>query len=181
VPGGSYRTQTQGGWGSSPSGDNPGAFLAANFNQVFSAGYVQVGAGECEEDDGEDECGYRLKFTSAAAVERFLPQGGKAGKLKSSGTNVTTSRAGVFAGQVLALQISVSFSDAGVTRFGLGALTVQSGKMAGKTVAEVLAVANSVLGGGSLPSGISISDLNAIVDKINNNFVDGTSDNGYLR
>jgi hypothetical protein len=53
--------------------------------------------------------------------------------------------------------------------------------MAGKTVQQVLTAANTALGGGSLPSGVSISDLNSVVDAINNNFDNGTSNNGYLR
>jgi hypothetical protein len=167
--GGAYRTQTQGGWGTSPSGDNPGALLESKFAQVFTSGYVQVGGT------------FTLKFTSAANVRAFLPAGGKAKKLTASDTNPTTSKAGVFAGQVLALQISVSFSNAGVTRYGLASLKVQSGKLAGYTVAQVLALANSVLGGGALPSGLTLTELNDIVDKINNNFVDGTTDLGYLR
>jgi hypothetical protein len=167
--GGSYRTQTQGGWGSNPSGDNPGALLAANFTTVFSAGYVQVGGT------------HTLRFTGAAKVAKFLPAGGKAGKLTSSAVDPTKSKGGVFAGQVLALQISVAFSNAGVTRWGLASLQVQSGKLAGYTVAQVLALANSVLGGGALPSGLSLSDLNEVVDRINNNFVDGTTDLGYLQ
>ena len=50
--------------------------------------------------------------------------------------------------------------------------------MAGQTIAQVLAVANSVIGGGVLPAGITISDLNSIVDGLNNNFDNGTSNDG---
>jgi hypothetical protein len=101
-----------------------------------------------------------------------------------SATNPTSrTTAGVFAGQVLALQISVAFSNAGVTRSGLADLKLQSGPLAGKTVGEVLALANQVIGGNTaaLPSGLTVSDLNAIVSQINENFVDGTTDNGFLK
>jgi uncharacterized repeat protein (TIGR01451 family) len=161
-----FRTQTQGGWGSSPSGNNPGAFLAQHFNSVFGASGVTIG-------------GYKkLTFTSSTAVRNFLPQGGSPNKLTSTGTNVTSSSAGVFAGQVLALQISVAMSEAGKTTEGLADLEVKSGPLAGKTVGEVLELANKALGGKSV--GISITTLNSVVDSINQNFVDGVVNKGYL-
>jgi fructose-1-phosphate kinase PfkB-like protein len=52
--------------------------------------------------------------------------------------------------------------------------------LAGQTVTQVLAKANSVLGGGSLPSGMTISSLNDLVDLINNNFDNGTANGGVL-
>jgi hypothetical protein len=164
-----YSTFTQGGWGTDPSGQNPGWLLATNFKKVFPAGYVTIGGGKT------------LKFTSSDAIRVFLPQGSTAGVLKASATNPTGSAAGVFAGQVLALQLNVSFSNAGVTKAGLANLKIVSGNLAGYTVAQVLSLANNVLGGntGALPAGMSISALNDVVDAINNNYVDG-GNNGYL-
>jgi hypothetical protein len=166
-PVGSFRTQTQGGWGAKPSGNNPGALLANNFGRVYPGG-VQIGGTRW------------LRFTSAAAVQNFLPQGGTAAALTASATN-PVGKLNVLAGQVLALELSVDFSNTGVTRVGLGALRVKSGKLAGYTVSQVLALANSVLGGGAVPAGLSISDINGVVDAINNNFDDGTVDRGYLQ
>jgi hypothetical protein len=165
-----FRTQTQGGWGAPPNGNNPGALLAANFATVFPAGITIGGA-------------KTLKFTSASAVEAFLPAGGKAGFLTASAVNPTRSSAGVFAGQVLALTISVAMSNAGVITSGLEDLYIAPGQtMAGYTVAEVLAMANQALGGNlsGLPSGVTISTLNDVVSKINENYVGGTEDHGFL-
>jgi hypothetical protein len=67
-----------------------------------------------------------------------------------------------------------------MTRSGLGALKVKTGKLAGYTVTQVLALGNSVLGGGALPAGVSLSDLNGVLNSINNNFDSGTVDHGYL-
>ena len=54
---------------------------------------------------------------------------------------------------------------------GLGALTLNSGPANGKTVNQVLADANKALGCGTLPSYVtSISQLNNVVDSINNMF-----------
>mgnify|MGYP003348372583 CR=1 FL=1 len=51
---------------------------------------------------------------------------------------------------------------------------------AGYTVQQVLDLANGVLGGSTaLPSTLTISDLNAIVDSINKNYDNGTTNSGY--
>ena len=166
-----YTTYTQGGWGANPSGNNPGMLLSSKFSTVYGSGYVQIGGTRT------------ARFTSAAAVAAFLPQGGTANVFSASIVNPTSSPAGVFAGQVLALRLSVDFSNAGVTRSGLGSLRVRSGKLAGYRVSQVIALANTVIGGttSALPSGVSLSDLNGIVDAINNNFDNGTSNLGFLQ
>jgi uncharacterized repeat protein (TIGR01451 family) len=164
---GGFTTYTQGGWGAPANGNNPGALLKANFAAVYPSG-VTIGGTRT------------LKFTTSAAIEAFLPAGGKAAVLTASATNPTSSSAGVFAGQVLALRLSVDFSVKGLTKTGLSSMRVASGLLAGQTVQQVLALANAVLGGGALPSGMTISQLNDIVDKINNNFDGGTANGGYL-
>ena len=83
-------------------------------------------------------------------------------------------------GQVLALQLNVDFSNKGLLPTGLANLKVVSGPMAGQTVQQVLTTANNVLGGAAPPSGMTISDVNNVVDAINNNFDDGSSNHGYL-
>jgi hypothetical protein len=171
VPTGPFTTYTQGGWGASPNGHNPGAVLQANFATVYPGGSVAIGGG------------YKLTFTAASKIAAFLPQGGTPNRLTASATDPTGSAAGVLAGQVLALRLSVDFSTRGITTGGLAGLTVKSGVMAGYSVAQVLSTANAVLGGSlaALPSGVSIADLNGVLDSINNNFDNGTTNNGYLR
>jgi hypothetical protein len=166
-----YTTYTQGGWGAKPNGNNPGTLLQSHFASVYPTG-ESIGAN------------YKLTFTSAPAVQGFLPQGGTAGVLASSpAANPTTSLAGVFAGQVLALNLSVDFSNAGWTKKGLAALKVVTGKLAGYSVQQVLDLAQKVLGGttSALPSGVSLTDLNSVVDSINNNYDNGTVNKGYLQ
>ena len=85
-----------------------------------------------------------------------------------------------FAGDVLALQLNVDFSRNSVTRWGLGELRVVSGPLAGKTVNEILALANRVLGGDPLPAGLTLNDLDTVLEKINSNFESGAKDKGYL-
>jgi len=164
---GPYTTYTQGGWGAVPHGNNPGYVLTKNFSAVYPSGVAVGGM-------------YKLTFTSAAAVINFLPMGTTAGRLTSNATNPTKSIGGVLAGQVLALQLSVDFSNRGITRPGLALLHIATGKAATATVGDALACANAVLGGGPLPYGFSLSDIVSILDSINNNFDNGTTNHGYL-
>ena len=166
-----YKTYTQGGWGSDPNGNNPGSLLKYKFSYVYSGGYVKIGTS------------YKyLKFTSAYAIQNFLPAGGTPNKLTGYATNPTSSPAGVFAGQVLALKLNVDFSNKGIITSGLGNLKLASGPLQGKTVNQVLTLAMNVLGGdlSGLPAGLTISGLNDIVTKINENFDNGTVNNGFL-
>jgi hypothetical protein len=176
IPPGIYRTQTQGGWSAVCHGDNPGCIRDDNFDGAFPAGLT---VGET----------FTIHLTTSAAVPDFLPEGGTPSVLTANHTDPVSTEAGVFGGQVVALAISLGFSDYGVPTFGdLGSLVVPVGvhtpwgPFAGYTVREIFDLANVVLGGDStvLPDGISISDLNDVVDAINNDFIDGEQSNGYL-
>ena len=155
-------TVTQGGWGAAPHGNNPGMLLLQNFSKVYPGGSVVIGGTN------------KLTFTSAGAIQAFLPQGGPPGILSASLTNPTSSSAGVFAGQVLALQLNVDFSAAGVTTLGLGNFILKGTgtSLDGFTISQILAIANQVLGGnlGALPAGFSVSSLNDLVDTLNQAF-----------
>ena len=166
-----YDTFTLGGWGTDPSGTNPGWLLETYFKKVYPLGYVTIGGT------------YTLKFTSPLAIRTFLRANGEGtpGVLNKSATNPTVVSGGIFADQVMALRLNVDFSNAGVKKTGLGNLKIISGPLAGQTVNQVLALANTVLGGktSALPAGVSLSTLNNVVDSINNNFADGIN-KGYL-
>lgn len=167
---GDYRTQTQGGWGTSCNGGNPGCIRDTWFPSVFPGGLTIGG-------------NFTIHFATSAAVEVFLPAGGTPDVLTQNHVNPLSTEAGVFAGQVTALSISVAFGNAGVPGFGdFDWLEIGAGPFMGYTVAEVLALANAVLGGdySGLPVGTDIGDLNEAVDNINQNFVDGTVNEGVL-
>jgi len=168
-----FMTFKQDQWGGDPNKPGGAKLLGENFSTVYPSGVTVGGM-------------YTLTFTSASAVHAFLPQGGEPKVLKSSAINpIETGKkgSGEFAGQVLALQLNVDFSNAGIIHSGLAALHLKSGKLVGKTVAEVLSLANNVLGSeeGLLPAGVSIKDLKDIVKKINENYENGTHDRGYLQ
>ena len=165
-----YETYTPGGWGAPPSGGNIAYKLKCNFSSVYGSAGVKIGGN------------YTLSFTSAYAIQVFLPSGGTPGVLNKSQTNPTSTSAGEFASQVLALELNVDFSNKGLIKPGLPNLKVLSGPLANLTVTQVLALSNAVLGGATnlLPSGMSISDLNNLLSNINGNYDKATTNNGYL-
>jgi hypothetical protein len=164
-----YGTFTQGGWGASAHGNNPGALLASKFLAVFPSGSVKVGLAPQ----------FSMTFSSAAAVTNYLPAGGPSNKLTANLVNPTTSASGVFGGQVLALKLSVSFGYAGFLgtspdKFGDLMLKDTGYSIDGMTVSAVLAIAEQALGGGGLPYDMSFSQLNNIVTSLNEAFDNGT-------
>lgn len=166
-----FATYTQGGWGAVPKGNNPGAILSRNWTTVYGSSALVIGGN------------YTMKFSSPSAITGYLPAGGTPGVLKKNYTNPTSTEAGVFGGQVTALRLNVDFSIKGITQPGLASLKIAPGnKFAGYTVAQLLSLAQQVLGGNlsALPAGCSVSDLNNAADRINNNFDGGSMDLGYL-
>jgi hypothetical protein len=165
-----FTSYTQGGWGTVPSGNNPGSLLQQRFPTLYPYGFVLGGT-------------YTIKLTSQLGVQNYLPDGGTPSVLKKSYTNPTATESGVLGAQTTALRLNVDFSAKGYTKVGLGNLKVAPGnKLAGQTVNQVLALANKVLGGttSALPVGVSISDLSGVCDSINRNYDNGTSNNGFL-
>lgn len=164
-----FTTYTQGGWGAKPSGNNVGRLLSNNFAEVYPGGSVTIGGNRA------------FTFTSASAIEVFLPQGGSSKVISSSRVNPTGSY-GTLTGQLLALQLNVDFSNAGILRPGLQNLELTDDELEGWTVFQVLVLANRVVGGDTkaLPKGLSLSELNGILTDINENFDNGNSNEGYL-
>ncbi len=171
---GDFRTQTQGGWGTECNGNNPGCYREVNFGSVFSGGLV-IGHSD----------GFTAIFTSSSAIAAFLPQGGTPGVLDDNDVDPTSTSAEVFGGQVTALSLSVGFDlydpGFGVSTTNLNELVVVDAGSAcyDMTVQDVLYTANLVLSGDT-NTVFSASDLNDCVSSINENFVDGTQNNGFL-
>ncbi len=168
---GDYRTQTIGGWGATPSGNNPGVFLHENFDAVFPTG-IEIGSGD-----------NTILFTNAQAITDYLPGTGTPRKIKDSYIDPTKREVNnTFISQILALTISLGF-DAAIADFAepsgyLGDLILSEGALAGKSVSQVLDLANRALSGSK--TGYSISELNEALSIINENYVDGEINNGFL-
>lgn len=168
---GQLRTQTPGGWGAPPNGNNPGAYLHSHFAAAFPTG-LRVGVTP----------NYNALFTTAQAITDYLPAGGPAKKLTQNYTNpATTDLKNVLVDHLVALTLSVRFDDvdpnfgqAGIT---LGDMLIGSGAFANWTVRNFLAEANKVLGGTST---YTVQQALETASAINENYVDGNTDNHFL-
>lgn len=166
---GGLRTQTQGGWGAVPNGNNPGSFLHNNFAAAFPNG-ITVG------------CNKTIQLTSAQSVTDFLPQGSTPKKLTLNYVNPGSANITVLAGQVVALKISIGF-DSHFPNFGanttsLADMEIASGVFINWTVGELLAEAEKVLG--NCASIYTPAQVNEAVSKVNENYTDGNVDKGFL-
>ncbi|OQP45013.1 hypothetical protein A4H97_33155 [Niastella yeongjuensis] len=167
---GQLSTYTQGGWGASPAGNNPGTYLHANFQSAFGE-YLTVG---CPDK-------FFVKLTSAQAITNLLPAGGKGAALTASYTDPASLK-NVLVGQLVALKLSVGFDYAddnfGQSPVALGDMIIASGPFKGNTVSDFLALAEEVLGGCS--KDFSADQIVETATSINENFDNGTTDKGFL-
>lgn len=168
-----FRSQTQGGWGQCQlSGNNPGTYLNSNFAAAFPNG-LTIG------------CNRTLTLTSSVGVCDFLPSGTSPKMLPVGAALVDPGQTyrNVFAGQLVAATLNARFdvvdpNFASNSVYTLGELVIASGMFEGMTVNELIAEANRKIGGcGSVYSNSQLSDA---LEDINENFVDGTIDNGFL-
>ena len=158
-------------WGGTPKGTNIAARLTNHFAALYGTNGLRIGT-----TNG-------LTFTNAKAIQLFLPAGGRAGSLVRSQVNPLRSEGGSLAGQVLALQLNVDFSNHGLLATGFADLRLAPGQpLAGSSVAQVLAKGHAVLGGDAtaLPPGLTHAALATLLDKINKNFENGSKDLALL-
>jgi hypothetical protein len=172
---------TKGGWGSGcpgpQQGDSmstqPGCMRDHYFDQVFPSG-VTVG-------DHGGGTPYGALWTSAEAVELYLPSGGPPSQLTEDLVNPTSTPAGNLAAQLLALTLNREYSCAGIwehlgltedaTCYGTFVIPASCGKFAGLTVDQFLAIANQAVGGDTdvlISYDADLSDVNDTADCLNN-------------
>jgi len=188
VPTGNYASYKQSAWGAKPKAGNAAQLLASNFDAVYPTGEVVIGI--------PDTVGrYSITMTGAPVIQTFLPQGGPPAALTKSYVDPISlwkpKHNGKFghhkmisqlAGNVMALQLNVDFSNKAITRFGFASLrVVPGGPLAGQSVGQVLALANRVLGGDAVPTGLTLQQINDVVERINRNYESGGVDFGYLQ
>lgn len=166
---GQLRTQTMGGWGINPNGNNPGVYLHNNFDYAFPNG-LTIG------------CNNTLVLTSAQDVTDFLPSGSTASALPNGELiNPGEEYNNVLAGQIVALTLSTVFDQYdpsfGISDYSLEDLIIQQGEYEGTSVSEILVLANEIIG---TCGSTEFSSINSVISSINENFVDGTTNNNFL-
>ncbi len=163
-------TFTQGGWGATPNGNNPGAYLHANFASAFPNG-IEIGAGS-----------NKATFTTAAAITAFLPAGGTASSFTGTYVNPANTNFSVLAGQLLAASLNVGF-DSYSASFGAGSNTLANmycnfANFYGVKVSDLLSEANLRISGTITTH--SLTQLNDALTKLNENYDNGNRDHGHF-
>ncbi len=167
-----FKTFTQGGWGSTPNGNNPGTILNNGFSTAFPNG-LTIG------------CNNKFVFTSPSAVRAFLPNGGTAAVLPAGTlTNPTkTSYSNVMAGQLVALALNIGFDQAlpsfGASCANLSNLVIASGPFSGMTVQQLFDNANAKIGGCTAMNK-TLSEYVTAMDNINKNYDNGVISGSFL-
>lgn len=165
-------TLTMGGWGA-PNTSNPNvSYLYANFSNAFPGGIV-LGC----------PTGNTLQLTSPQAITDFLPSGGTPEDLDNSYVNPGSGYSNTLAGQLVSVMLAVGFDnyDEGFSAGNpnLGDFIFNSAPFQGMSVNQFLVLANNFMGGCGTSS-FSASDFNVAATAINENFDEGTINQGYL-
>ena len=150
---GEFFAYSQDSWGANPSPVNAAGLLIPDYYNVYAStsGVVEVGI--------HGPTGFSLLFTNPIDINAYLPALGSLGPLTSDYINPSTTTAGAFGGQLVALQLNIDFSDAGVM---LGSRGLPFGELVihdvddcplvnDLSVRQFLHEASNVLGGGSMP------------------------------
>jgi hypothetical protein len=190
-----YCTYTQGGWGTTAHGSNPGSIRDAFWDEVYGAEGLVIDSAACDT---------HLVFAGPGSVEAFLPCGGTPAAIPADriapdgsvepicvvGKGRNRSGLGVLASQITALRLNVDYSAPGVllpegfTGPTLRDLIIASGPFADLTVEEFLIQAQEALlcgdtevpGLGTFP----FADFNDAATAINENFDDCIDNLGFL-
>lgn len=165
---GRFVTYTQGGWHGT---GKPGQYLVAHFDacrDTFVLG---------------DPCGYTIKFSDAAAVQAFLPQGNTAASLTQNMINPGSVNINVLAGQVLANGLALMFDQCdpyfGNSYSSLGAqvYNVNNSPFKGWSIKAIYDTARKVLSG--CPSNYSPVQMNVVCTAINENYDTGSNSHHF--
>jgi uncharacterized repeat protein (TIGR01451 family) len=172
-----FTTVTLGGWGASPSGNNPGTYLNGHFASAFGSGGLVVprnGAPDIRLRNPDDVRNF-LRATNSKPFSGMNVDGGAVRNYKVS----TLEK------QFVALTLNVRFDDVdpdfGASSTHLGDLRLHDldGTLAaanGMTVRDVLNWTYSYLDGiktGNPLGGLSLGDLTLLLDLLNNSFEGG--------
>jgi SprB repeat len=124
-----------------------------------------------------------LSLSSTSDVADFLPSGSTPRALNAGNlNNPGQSYSNVLAAQLVGITLAVGFDgydpNFSTNSINFSDLIINQGSFAGSTVAQFLSIANQAIGG--CVTGYSFSDLNETATAINENYDNGTSNNGFL-
>jgi hypothetical protein len=192
---GDFNTFTQGGWGTKCAGGNPGCLRDAHFDDVYPGELI---LGDADGVDGDGL--FALVLTDSLAVQNFLPSTAGPQALTEDETDPTDSTSNVFGGQLAAAKLNVDFDDAGwfddvknQTLQKVGDLVFSdcvASALIGESVRDVIALADKAISGeitepfdvdGDTVGDIDFGDLNTALTKFNENFDNGTVNQGCLK
>lgn len=162
-----FLTYTQEHWGEKSEGTSgPGYIRNSNFARVFPTG-LTIGC----------IAGYKITFTTSAALQTFLPAEGNSYVLNKSTTNPKNSNGGGAIGELIALTLNVAMDD-NVASFAtpsnhLGDMIINYPSLPfnGMSVRAFLQLGNNVVGG--CTSGYSATNVAKMAQRINENFKKG--------
>jgi hypothetical protein len=135
------------------------ALLNSDYSSVYANSFSVVTV-------GLPNTGFTMSFDGAPPVSRFLPAGGPPSVLTSNVNDPSTTPAGSFGGDVMALRLNVDFSNAGflpgTSGIPFGNLVLQNFSsqpaLNGLTVSQFLGDANTCLGGGACIYSLGVLD-----------------------
>ena len=173
---GDYRTYTQDAWGG--GSESAVEYLKEHFADAFPNG-LKIGAGP------SGLSGNSATFTTPDAIIAFLPATGEAASLAVEYFDPIETTGGELAGQAVALTLNIEF-DSRDRSFGKSKtllkdliITDEADPAYGKTVYELLQMANAYLGGATtLLDGPA---LTAALKKINDSYVVGEKCDRYAK
>ena len=137
-------------------------------------------------------------WNQVAALQHAVGSGGSPGAFSGSATNATDmGTGGDLAAQTMALTLNINLSERVLTPTGFAAVSLvdmngvkldgvaltsaQAGALNGQAVVQVREAANVALSGGSLPYGLSFSQLTALERTLNEAFSDSYKANGVVQ
>jgi hypothetical protein len=160
---GEFKTFTAAEWSTDSAG-----YLTNNFSVVYPSGFVQIGV-----------TGESLSYGNLTRMKPFLNNVNTPAVLPL-GTlidpPVGTNPGGQLGANTLALQLSLDYSSAQMNGFNpqLGSLTLYNysagPSLNDMTISQILGIANQVLGGGTLPTGYTLTTLSTLLGTLNSAF-----------
>lgn len=163
---GDMLTYTQGDWGDNPAISPAAALLDQRWDTVYASsfGVLEVGI--------PGSGGFSLSLGDPTSALTYLPAVGPIGVLTSDVINPSSTSAGSFGGDVVALELNTDFSAAGFLSGVSSYATLNVCGVPGlpnMSIGSFLSIANTVLGGGAG----SVAAIAPVAAQLNAAFING--------